>query len=296
MEAEAGVDFGVGTGIAAAIGAPPVGESGAAGAPGAIATAESGTAGAPGAVATAESGTAAAPGAGATAGTTTTTGLEAELIARARLICGERWVLTDPAVVETYRRYASGLQAPAPLVVVLPGRASEVAGLVGACSALSLGWTVRGAATSTDGSALPQAGSALIVLTRMRRILRPLNADGEITVEPGVSIAMLRNLCGESVLPGADLNATVGGYVASVRGLRGVNGIEIVEPDGSVAHTEPRQPGYDLAGAFCGSRGLTGIAVAISLQAGDVSIGLHARDVSISRQAGDSSGRGALGP
>jgi len=189
----------------------------------------------------------------------------AELIARAQLICGEQHVLTDPVVVETYRRYGVSYRAPAPLVVLLPASASEVAGLVGACAALSVGWTVRGAATGADGPPLAQAGHALIVLTRMRRILKALNADGEITVEPGVPVAMLRRAAGASLLPGASPSATVGGHVASVRGLRGVVGIELVEPDGSLAHAAPRQPGYDLAGAFCGSRGAAGIAVSLTL-------------------------------
>jgi FAD/FMN-containing dehydrogenase len=104
----------------------------------------------------------------------------------------------------------------------------------------------------------------------MRRILRSLDADGEITVEPGVPVATLRSVLGAQVFAGASPSATVGGHVASIRGLRGLTGIELVEPDGGVAHSDVRHPGYDFAGAFCGSRGVAGIAVSISLRAAEL--------------------------
>ncbi len=194
-------------------------------------------------------------------------GAGAELIARARLICGDRYVITDPVLLATYRHDGLRREAPAPLAVVLPATASEVAGVVGACAALSLGHTVRGAGTSTHGAALPRSAQTMVVLSRMRRILRPVDADGEITVEPGVSVATLRGVLRAAVLPGASPSATVGGHVASTRGLRGLTAIELVEPDGGIAHSDVRHAGYDFAGAFCGSRGLAGIAVSISLRA-----------------------------
>jgi FAD/FMN-containing dehydrogenase len=197
-------------------------------------------------------------------------GAAAELIARARLICGEAHVITNPVVLETYRSDGLRRDLPSPPVVVLPATASEVVGLLGACAALSVAFTVRGAGTSTHGGALPQLASAMLVLTRMRRILRPINGDGEITVEPGVSVAMLRSACHARLLPDASTSGTVGGHLASVRGLRGVTGIEIVEPDGNLAHSDARRPGFDFAGAFCGSRGLAGIAVSISLRVAEL--------------------------
>ena len=41
----------------------------------------------------------------------------------------------------------------------------------------------------------------------------------------------------------------------------------MVQPDGAFVRLNGRLPGYDLVGAFPGSRGRAGIAVAITLRA-----------------------------
>jgi hypothetical protein len=127
-----------------------------------------------------------------------------ELFARARLICGPEHVVTDPVVLSTYRSDGVKRDGPLPLAVVLPGSASEVAGVVAACADAEISWTVRGAGTSQSGVALASAGQVLIVLARMRRILRGRDADDELTLEPGVPLAALSRL--SSAVAGA------GGY------------------------------------------------------------------------------------
>jgi glycolate oxidase len=193
----------------------------------------------------------------------------AELAARARLICGERHVITEPAELSVYRSDGLRRNGPLPLAAILPGSAAEVAGVVSACAATSIPYVVRGAGTSHSGGALPIAGAVLIVLTRLRRILAHEPQREQVTVEAGVPAASLPQPRATAWFSGADppAVATVGGHVAETAGIANVCALELVQPDGKRVSVDDRTPGYDLTGAFPGSRGHAGIAVTLTLRA-----------------------------
>jgi glycolate dehydrogenase FAD-linked subunit len=188
----------------------------------------------------------------------------AELIARARLICGEQHVIARPVALSTYRSDGVKRDGPLPLAAILPGSASEVANVVAACAATGVPHVVRGAGTSTGGDALPVADGVLVVLTRMRRILSI--GEGQLTVEPGVPVSAVVPLGVLSWPDGAEPIGTVGGHIAQTPGIANIAALELVKPNGELARLDSRQPGYDLCRAFSGSRGRVGIAAAITLR------------------------------
>lgn len=199
-----------------------------------------------------------------------------ELIARARLICGERHVVTDPSVLVAYRSDGILRDGPLPLVAILPGTAPEVAGVVEACSATGIPFVVRGAGTGHSGSALPAAAAALIVLTRLRRILAA--TPSQVTVEAGFPAVRLPQphagawfRAATGALAGAARTAghtgTVGGWVAETRGSARLSTLDLVRPNGALVQLIAGRPGYDVVGAFPGSQGRAGIAVALTLEA-----------------------------
>jgi glycolate oxidase len=190
----------------------------------------------------------------------------AELIARARLICGSEHVLTAPAVLSTYRSDGIWRDGPLPLAVVLPGAAAEVAALVRACTETKTPYTARGAGTSVGAGALPVADGVVIALTRMRRILDVSRETFEVTAEPGVTLAAIARAIAPDRLEAPDPVSTVGGHLAETRGLRGVVGIDLIDADGTLTRFDASTAGYDIAGAFAGTRGRKGIAVAITLR------------------------------
>jgi glycolate oxidase len=189
----------------------------------------------------------------------------AELIARARLICGEQHVLTNPVVLSTYRSDGLRRAGPLPLAAVLPGSASEVASVVGACSDAQIPYVVRGAGTSRRGGALPIAHGLLIVLTRLRRIIGV--AGGELTVEAGVPLVALPACRTGAWLDGDEQLGTIGGHLAETADVANVVALELVRPDGAHLQLDSSFPGYDIAGAFAGSGGQAGIAVRVTLRA-----------------------------
>jgi glycolate oxidase len=189
----------------------------------------------------------------------------AELIARARLICGEQHVLTNPVVLSTYRADGQRRDGPLPLAAVLPGSPSEVASIVGACSDAQIPYVVRGAGTSRRGGALPIAHALLIVLTRLRRIIGV--AGTELTVEAGVPLVALPACRSGVWLEGNEMLGTIGGHIAETAAVGNVVALELVRPEGTHLHLASSFPGYDIAGAFPGSGGLSGIAVRVTLRA-----------------------------
>jgi glycolate oxidase len=188
----------------------------------------------------------------------------AELLARARLICGEQHVLTNATVLSTYRSDGTRRDGPLPLAAILPGSASEVASIVSACSAAQIPYVVRGAGTSQSGHALPIANGVLLVLTRMRRIIGV--AGSELTVEAGASLVSLPRAPGGRWLETSEPLGTVGGHIAETAGVGNVVALDLVRPEGTHVQLSGAFPGYDVTGAFAGSRGRAGIAVAITLR------------------------------
>ncbi len=190
----------------------------------------------------------------------------AELIARARLICGEQHVITHPSVLCSYS--SDGLRRDEPLALplaaILPGSPSEVANVVSACAATGVPLNVRGAGTSRDGGALPVADGVLVVLSRMRRVIAV--AEDEVTVEAGSPLSPLLRLRAISLPDGIEPLGTIGGYVAQTSGVTNISALELVRPSGELARLDSRQPGYDLTGAFPGTRGRGGIAVVFTLR------------------------------
>lgn len=191
----------------------------------------------------------------------------AELVARARLICGEQHVLTHPTVLSTYRSDGLRRSGPLPLAAIMPGSAADVAGVVSACAATGTRFVVRGAGTSESGGALPTADGVLIVLTRMRRILALDEGGDEITVEPGTPPAALARAAPARWFADPDPIGTVGGHIAETPGICNVCGLDLVQPDGTSVRLDARDSGYGITSAFPGSRGRAGIAVAITLRA-----------------------------
>ncbi len=206
--------------------------------------------------------------------------MDGRLLARLAAVCGERHVIADATTLATYRSDALTRYAQTPDVVVLPGDGAEVAEVIGACAEAGVPWVARGAGTGLSGGALPVPGGVLIVLTRLRRIISVDLADARVVVEPGVTnLAVSRAVAPTHFYPpdpASRVVCTVGGNVAENAGgahalKYGVTtdyviGLDVVLSDGSLVTLRRDAPGYDLIGAFVGSEGTLGVAVAIHLR------------------------------
>ena len=136
-------------------------------------------------------------------------------------------------------------------------------------------WVARGAGSGLSGGALPVKDGVLLVLSRMKRILEIDLDNGRVCVEPGVTNANVSAAVGPGFFyppdPSSQIVCSIGGNVAENSGgahcfkygftTNYVTGLEIVLGDGELIQVggyELDAPGYDLLGAFVGSRGHAG--------------------------------------
>ncbi|MBX7210769.1 MAG: FAD-binding protein [Verrucomicrobiaceae bacterium] len=201
----------------------------------------------------------------------------ASLIPHARMIAGG-------AGLAAYQSDGLTAFAVRPRAVVLPDTADEVIDVVRLCHEHGVPFVARGSGTSLSGGSVPVEDGIVIGLNRMDRILR-LDPDSRIAVvEPGVTNLAVTKAAAPHGLhyapdPSSQQVCTIGGNVAFNSGgahclkygmtTNHVLGLKVVLADGSVHElggASLESSGPDLTGLFCGSEGLFGIALEITLR------------------------------
>ena len=193
-----------------------------------------------------------------------------------RRIPAER-IVTDPSELIVYECDGLPVHRQAPLAVVLPRSRDEVIATVRWCGERQIPFVPRGAGTGLSGGATPSAGSVVLDVNRMNRILSVDLDNRFAVVEPGVINVRLTEATTAGGLhyapdPSSQTACTIGGNVAENSGgphclKYGVTsdhvlGMEIVLPDGEVARLGgplADSPGLDLTSLFVGAEGTFGI-------------------------------------
>src|SRR5258705_6893108 len=106
-------------------------------------------------------------------------------------IVGEKHVREARAERVTYAMDGLPTHRRLPDLVVLPGTREELVAVVRLLAALAVPFVPRGAGTGLSGGALADAGSVLLVLMRLNRIVKIDKANRLAVVEPGVVNAKL---------------------------------------------------------------------------------------------------------
>ncbi len=199
-----------------------------------------------------------------------------------RLGLGER-LLTNPAQLAVF--VSDGLTAfsERPLAVVLPESADEVAAVVRACHQAGVPFVPRGSGTSLSGGSVPVPGGVVIGLNRLNRVLSVDPVTRTAVVGPGVINLAVSAAAAEHHLqyapdPSSQSVCTIGGNVAFNSGgahclkhgmtSNHVLAMKVVLPDGEMVELGQAtgSAGPDWVGMFCGSEGLFGIVVEITLR------------------------------
>src|SRR5207248_6353240 len=92
------------------------------------------------------------------------------LLQRIQAIVGETHAFADPYEIRLYQ-YDASPETALPDIVVIPGDAEEVAGVVRLCSEAGVPVTARSGASSLAGGTVPVQGGVVITFARMDRIL-----------------------------------------------------------------------------------------------------------------------------
>ena len=171
-----------------------------------------------------------------------------------------------------------------PLAVVIPESSDEVIAAVKWCHENEVPFVARGSGTSLSGGSLPIADGIVIALNRLNRILELNAQDRYAIVQPGAVNLRVSQAAAPHGLyyapdPSSQSICTIGGNVAFNSGgahclkygmtSNHVLGIEAVLATGEVVRfggTSCESIGPDLTGLFCGSEGLFGVALEITLR------------------------------
>jgi glycolate oxidase len=195
-------------------------------------------------------------------------------------------VITDPDIVESYRRDQTAVVAPGkPMCVVAARTTAEVTQTMRWASQHRVPVVPRGGGTSLAGGASAIDGCVVLSMTRMNQILEMVPADDFAVAEAGVLNADLDRAAAAHGLmyapdPSSYEISTIGGNLATnAGGLRCVKygvtrdatlGLEVVLADGSVLRTGRRTikgvAGYDLTSLFVGSEGTLGVITSATLR------------------------------
>jgi glycolate oxidase len=210
--------------------------------------------------------------------------MTAGVLAEFRAALDGRGVISAPEELQTYDCDGLTNFRMMPDAVLLPATTEEVQAIVRICHRERIPFVARGSGTGLSGGALPVKGGVVISLTRMKRILEVDLVNHRVVVEPGViNLDVSVSVSGAGFFyapdPSSQSVCSIGGNVAENSGgahclkygftTTHVLGLEIVLPDGSLAHVGGKAldaPGYDLAGVFVGSEGTLGIATKIILR------------------------------
>jgi glycolate oxidase len=186
---------------------------------------------------------------------------------------------TDARAAASIDRSGWPVDVPAALVV-RAGSVEQVQATLRHAHANGIAVVPRGAGSGVAGGAVAGAGSIVLDLSRLDRIVE-IRADDQVAVvEPGVITADLDAAAAAHDLfyapdPGSVAISTVGGNIATnAGGLRGakygvtrdaVLSLDVVLADGRLitvgGETLKRATGYDLLGLFVGSEGTLGVVV-----------------------------------
>jgi glycolate oxidase len=212
------------------------------------------------------------------------TALEPRLLDEFRAIVGPPNVLTSPEDLIAYGYDGTWYQT-SPLCVLMPGETAEVAAIHRVATRERLALTPRAMGSGLSGGAVPLAGSVVLNVMRMNRILEIDEVNAVAVLQPGVITGELQRAVEAKGLfyppdPSSLKQSAIGGNVAeNAGGARclkyGVTSdyvaaLEVVLPGGEIVRTGGRMvknvTGYDLRALFTGAEGTLGTITEITLR------------------------------
>ena len=193
-------------------------------------------------------------------------------------------LLSEPEDLRPYECDGLSAYRELPWIVALPETVEQVLAVLRLCREHGVPVVARGAGTGLSGGALPVANGVLLSLAKFTRILAvdPLNRVAR--VEPGVRNLAISEAAAPHGLyyapdPSSQIACTIGGNVAENSGgvhclkygltVHNVLEAKIATLDGeriTLGGGGLDSPGYDLLALICGSEGLLGVIVEITVK------------------------------
>jgi D-lactate dehydrogenase (cytochrome) len=218
-------------------------------------------------------------------GQSPTPALSPELVARFRVIVGDRQALTEANDIAPYLTEERNLYHGRSPLVLRPGSTSEVSAICKLASEHRIALVPQGGNTGLVGGQTPHNGEVVISMRRMDKVREIDTASNTMTCEAGVVLQVAQQRANEvdRLFPlslGAEGSCTIGGNLSTNAGgtaalAFGVAremalGLEVVLADGRILNglskLKKDNTGYDLRNLFIGAEGTLGIITAATLK------------------------------
>jgi glycolate oxidase len=206
------------------------------------------------------------------------TSIAVEHLSQFKKIVGDQYVFVDEEVLNNYASDETEDLHFLPDVVIKPGDATEISGILKICNQYKIPVTPRGAGTGLSGGALPHLGGVLLSVERLNKIIEIDERNLQAITEPGVITEVLQDAVKERGLfyppdPSSRGSCMIGGNIAENSGgpkavkygvvKDYVLNLEVVLPTGEItwtgANVLKNATGYNLTQLLVGSEGTLGI-------------------------------------
>jgi FAD/FMN-containing dehydrogenase len=211
--------------------------------------------------------------------------LSPELIAKFKMIVGDKYAVTDQNDIAPYVTEERDLYHGRSPLVLRPASTAEVSAICKLASEHKIALVPQGGNTGLVGGQTPHHGEVVVSLRRMDRIREVDSASNTMTCEAGVVLQIAQQRASEAdrLFPlslGAEGSCTIGGNLSTNAGgttalAYGVAremalGVEVVLADGRILNLLSKlkkdNTGYDLRNLFIGAEGTLGIITAATLK------------------------------
>ena len=210
---------------------------------------------------------------------------EPDLLSRFARIVGDKYAITDPAVLEPFLNEGRGFYHGRTHMMLRPGSVTEVSAILNLANETRTSLVPQGGNTGLVGGQIPLNGELILSLTRLDKI-REIDTDSNtMTCEAGVVLQKVQEAAAsvDRLFPlslGAEGSCTIGGNLSTNAGGTGalaygiarelMLGVEVVLADGRVLNLlrklKKDNTGYDLRHIFIGSEGTLGVITAAVLK------------------------------
>jgi glycolate oxidase len=207
-----------------------------------------------------------------------------ELIRALRAFLPPESVLTDKEDLRPFECDGLSAYRQLPMLVVLPETTEHIQSIMRLCHAHQVPVVARGAGTGLSGGALPLADGVLLSLAKFKKIINIDAANAMATVQPGVrNLAISEAASGYGLYyapdPSSQIACTIGGNVAENSGgvhclkygltVHNILMLKMVTMEGElliIGAETLDSPGYDLLALMCGSEGMLGVIVEVTVK------------------------------
>jgi glycolate oxidase len=207
-----------------------------------------------------------------------------ELIRALRAFLPPESVLTDKEDLRPFECDGLSAYRQLPMLVVLPETTEHIQSIMRLCHAHQVPVVARGAGTGLSGGALPLADGVLLSLAKFKKIINIDAANAMATVQPGVrNLAISEAASGYGLYyapdPSSQIACTIGGNVAENSGgvhclkygltVHNILMLKMVTMEGellTIGAETLDSPGYDLLALMCGSEGMLGVIVEVTVK------------------------------